>query len=78
MSENSLALFFSPPIAKRALVVAVVAGTLLTIVNQWQGLFGEEHIDWTKVVLTYCVPYLVSSASSFLSVRSQLKEDSSS
>ena len=78
MSRSGLALFFSPPIAKRALIVAVVAGTLLTIVNQWQGLLGQVPMDWLKVALTYCVPYVVSSASSFLSVRSHLKENSDS
>jgi hypothetical protein len=73
MSKSTLSLFFNPSIVRRALIVAAIAGTLLIIVNQWQALLGRVPIDWTKLALTYCVPYLVSSISSYLSARAHQK-----
>ncbi|WP_343561240.1 hypothetical protein [Kiloniella sp. b19] len=58
-------------IVKRALIVAVVAGTILTFINQWDALFGNANLSVTKFLLTYCVPFTVSSVSSFLTGRSE-------
>ncbi len=49
---------------KRAARLALVVGTLLTLINQWEAFTGKEAIDWLKVVLTYFVPYLVSTYTS--------------
>lgn len=48
----------------RAAKLAVVVGTLLVLINQWEAVTGFASIDWLKVVLTYCVPYLVSTYTS--------------
>ena len=40
--------------------VAIVVGTLLNIINQYDGLLGHTSIDWAKLVLTYFVPFGVS------------------
>ncbi|MBE7636422.1 hypothetical protein GUA87_06160 [Sneathiella sp. P13V-1] len=72
MPNTGLGLYFSRPLMQRSLMVAVIAGTLLCLINQWQGLTGEAPIDWPKIALTYCVPFLVSSISAYLTVRSQI------
>jgi hypothetical protein len=36
-------------------------GTILNLINQGDAIFGAMTINWTKVVLTYAVPYLVST-----------------
>lgn len=48
----------------RALRLALVVGSLLIIINQWEALSGARPLDWGKLVLTYCVPYLVSTYTS--------------
>lgn len=48
----------------RATRLAVVVGSLLIIINQWEAVVGEASLDWLKVLLTYCVPYLVSTYTS--------------
>jgi methyl-accepting chemotaxis protein len=44
---------------RRAVVVAVVVGTLLTLINQWDAL-AAWRVDIVKAALTYLVPFCVS------------------
>lgn len=46
---------------RRAAKLAVSVGTLLVLINQWEAVIGVDSMDWVKVALTYCVPYLVST-----------------
>ena len=48
----------------RAAKLALVVGSLLTLINQWESVVGPVALDWLKVALTYCVPYLVSTYTS--------------
>jgi len=43
------------------LYVAVVVGTILNLINQGDALIAGVAIDWIKVLMTYAVPYLVST-----------------
>lgn len=76
MSDISFNLIFSKKVVVRACYVALVAGTVLTLINQWEGLFGTEAFSWPKLFLTYCVPYLVSSTSSYLTAKADQNEKS--
>ena len=49
---------------RRAAKLALVVGSLLVVINQWEVFNGAAKFDWVKVVLTYCVPYLVSTYTS--------------
>jgi hypothetical protein len=40
---------------------AVVVGTILNLINQGDAVFGAAQVNWVKVVLTYFVPYAVST-----------------
>jgi hypothetical protein len=38
-----------------------VVETILNLINQCDALFGPGPINWVKVLLTYLVPYAVST-----------------
>ncbi|UTW56686.1 nitrate/nitrite transporter NrtS [Kordiimonas sp. SCSIO 12610] len=49
---------------RRALLVASIVGTLLCLINQWEAIIGGFiGVNWFKVVLTYMVPFSVSTYS---------------
>ncbi|MDC5840902.1 nitrate/nitrite transporter NrtS [Vibrio europaeus] len=56
-------------VIKRAIVIALVVGTLLNIINQYDAIFGALSLNWLKACLTYCVPFSVSLFSSWLANR---------
>jgi hypothetical protein len=49
----------SDGVPRRSFYVAVVVGTVLNLINQGDALLGAAPINWLKVALTFCVPYLV-------------------
>jgi hypothetical protein len=49
----------SEGVPRRSLTVALVVGTVLNLINQGDALIGMASINWLKLVLTYCVPYIV-------------------
>jgi hypothetical protein len=48
-------------VPRRSFYVAIVVGTILNLINQGDALFGAAPINWIKIVLTYFVPYSVST-----------------
>lgn len=46
---------------RRAVRVAVVVGILLTLINQGDRLLAGESVSLVKVVLTFIVPWAVST-----------------
>ncbi len=59
--RRALRYSFSDGIPFRSGCVALVVGTILNLINQGDVIFGVMAINWTKVVLTYVVPYVVST-----------------
>jgi hypothetical protein len=53
------------PVLSRALYIALIVGTILTIINQGDVLLASEvtPLVVAKIVLTYAVPYSVSTFS---------------
>jgi hypothetical protein len=49
----------SDGVPRRSLYVALLVGTVLNLINQGDALLGMASINWLKLVLTYCVPYVV-------------------
>src|SRR5262249_25951548 len=41
------------------LYVALIVGTVLNVINQGNALLGLASINRLKLILTYCVPYVV-------------------
>lgn len=58
-------------VVKRATRIALVVGTVLAVINHGDRmLFGNFNLDALfKILLTYCVPYSVSTYSSVLAIR---------
>lgn len=50
---------------RRWFFVAAIVGTLLNLINQWEAVLGEAVLDYPKLMLTYVVPYCVSSMSAW-------------
>ena len=50
---------FSDGLPRRAFHVSLVVGTILNLINQGDAIFGAGAVDWSKLTLTYVVPYLV-------------------
>jgi hypothetical protein len=42
-----------------ALKVALVVGSILLLINQYDALFSDKEIRWVSALLTYCVPFTV-------------------
>lgn len=42
-----------------ALKVALVVGTILLLINQYDALFSSAEMRWIPALLTYCVPFTV-------------------
>ena len=51
------------PMLKRSFLVAVVVGTILTLLNQGDTMFAGDWKDsyYWKVPLTFCVPFCVAT-----------------
>lgn len=56
-----LQMCLSPRVLKQSIGVALVVGTILTLINQGDALFSGDSISLVKVGLTYLVPLLVST-----------------
>ena len=48
-------------VPRRSLAAAVVVGSILNLINQGDALFAGKPVDWTKLVLTFLVPYCVTT-----------------
>ena len=59
------------PMLRRSAVVALVVGTILTLLNQGDGLISGEWNNalYWKIPLTYCVPFLVATYGSLAAAR---------
>lgn len=50
-----------PSIVKRSLIVAAIVGTILNIINQGDVVSDMSNFELGKCMLTYLVPYCVST-----------------
>ena len=48
-------------VPRRALGTALVVGTTLNLINQGDRLVSGQSVDFLKLALTYCVPYIVAT-----------------
>ena len=62
------------PILKRSFGVAIIVGTILTLLNQGDALIMgrvDDSLIW-KIPLTYCVPFAVSTYGALASNRNKV------
>ena len=51
----------SEGIPRRSLAVALIVGLILNLINQGNALLSGAPLDFTKIVLTFAVPYWVAT-----------------
>jgi len=51
----------SDGVPRRSLVVAAIVGGILNLINQGDRIFGTGEVDFTKLLLTFVVPYCVAT-----------------
>lgn len=59
-------LIWNRGIKTRAAIIALIVGTLLTIINQPNAVFGPSELHWVPFVLMYLTPFVVVSVSHVL------------
>lgn len=69
-----LRLALAPDTRIRAFKLSAVVGTILLLINQWEACLGEVPVQWAKAILTYCVPYLVSTYTSVMKDYESLRQ----
>ena len=62
------------PILLRAGVVALVIGSVLTLINQSSALFGAAQLELVPLVLVFLTPFIVVAVSQILGFRQASKE----
>ncbi|WP_159651552.1 nitrate/nitrite transporter NrtS [Vibrio atypicus] len=60
---------------RRAAIIALIVGTILNLINQGDALLSDAEINGVKALLTYCVPFIVSLISSWLTQREIAQEN---
>lgn len=73
MQGQKPAASLSRQVFKRAALVAAILGTVLTLLNQPEAIFGPAEFQWLPLVLVYLTPFLVVSASQVLGIRQARK-----
>ena len=48
-------------VVSRSVWVALVVGSVLTLINQWGAMFGSAVFQWIPALLTFLVPYLLNT-----------------
>ena len=69
---------FSDGIPRRSFYVALIVGAILNVINQGDAIFGGRRFDWTKLLLTFLVPYCVATygaVAALLQRREPARED---
>jgi len=59
--QRAIRYAFSDGTPWRSGCVALSVGKILNLINQGDAIFGAVPINWTKIFLTYLVPYAVST-----------------
>jgi len=70
--DEWLALALRRDFVTRSGKIALLVGTILVTINYGDKLIAENilPVEWIKIILTYCVPYCVSSYSSVTAILS--------
>ena len=67
--QRAIRYSFSHGTPWRSGCVALVVGTILNLINQGDAIFEVMPINWTKIFLTYLVPYAVGGLLRILLLR---------
>ncbi len=71
-------MMFGDDTPKKAFYTALVVGTILTAINHGDVILAGDTPPLLKVVLTFCVPYCVTTWGAIMGKRAQWRRDQSS
>ena len=60
ISEQTKNALYRSDIHKNGIIMAIVVGTILNCINQGPTMMEGQPLSWTRLILTYMVPYCVS------------------
>lgn len=72
-SDTWLSLATRPHVIRSAVIVALVVGTILNAINQGGVILSGRTPVWWKLILTYLVPYCVSTYGAVTALRKRGK-----
>ena len=74
-NHSYLNLAFRKSVIRRAIKIALVVGCILALINHGDRIIFQDMkpVDWFKILLTFCVPYCVSTISSVLAIKQEIK-----
>lgn len=63
-------------VVRRSVKVASLVGTILALINYWDRFFPYtlDATAYTKIALTYCVPYCVSTYASVSATLARMQQ----
>lgn len=67
-------LYFSAEQVKRSLIISFIVGSLLNLINQGNAIFSSAEVNLLNILLTYAVPYCVSTIAAGQSKAKFLKQ----
>ena len=70
----NLASIVNGDILRRAVLVALVIGSILTLANQSTAVFGDEELEYLPLALVFMTPFVVVAISQMLGVRRALMD----
>ena len=64
---------FRKDVFLRAFKMSLIVGVILAIINHGDHIFlGTMTVtNWTKILITFCVPFCVSTVSSVLTIKKE-------
>ena len=71
-STRFMDLAFSDGTPKKAFFTALVVGTVLTVINHGDVILSGNYPPSLKVLLTYCVPFCVTTWGSYLGKKASI------
>ena len=62
-------------VVRRAVRIALIVGCILALINHGDRIIFQDmkSVDWFKILLTFCVPYCVSTISSVLAIKREIE-----
>lgn len=70
-APSFLQMAFGDGTPKKAFLTALVVGTVLTVINHGDVILKDDWPPLLKVLLTYCVPYCVTTWGAMTGKRAQ-------
>jgi hypothetical protein len=77
MPREALRIVLRPEHLRRTIKIALVVGTILTLINQFDIIVKGDAttLTWLKCGLNYCVPFIVSNLGLLAGKRAEAEHD---